>query len=111
LFIRHGEKSECLGCLLTQDGISQSEIFGCELKKLNISVKIYTSPELRCVQTAEIINKTISAMEDDIIISNNLGVPGIQVFDIDAYLKLYSKIIFIIEIFMLNGNAVNIMMH
>jgi hypothetical protein len=91
LFIRHGEKSECLGSLLTQDGISQSENFGYELKKLNIPVKIYTSPELRCVQTAVIINKTISSMEDDIIISNKLGVPGIQIFDIDAYMELCSK--------------------
>ena len=94
LFIRHGEKSECPGSLLTQNGISQSENFGYELKKLNIPVKIYTSPELRCVQTAVIINKTISSMKDDIIISNKLGVPGIQIFDVDAYLELRSKVNF-----------------
>ena len=91
LFIRHGEKSECLGSLITQEGISQSENFGYELLKMNILVKIYTSPELRCIQTAVIINKTITSMEDDIIISNKLGVPGIQIFDIDAYLDLCSK--------------------
>jgi len=91
LFIRHGEKSECPGSLLTQYGISQSENFACELKKLNVPVKIYTSPELRSVQTAGIINKTISSMEDDIIISNKLGVPGIQVFDTGAYMELCSK--------------------
>ncbi|GHT01630.1 hypothetical protein AGMMS50276_30040 [Synergistales bacterium] len=94
LFIRHGEKSECFGSLLTQDGIFQSENFGYELKRLNIPVKIYTSPEMRCVQTAVIINKTISSMEDDIIISNKLGVPGIQIFDIDAYQELCSKVNF-----------------
>jgi len=91
LFIRHGEKADYPGGLLTQDGIYQSENFGDELKKLNIPVKIYTSPELRCVQTALIINKTISSMKDDIIITNKLGVPGIQILDNDAYIELYSK--------------------
>ena len=91
LFIRHGEKSEGIGSLLTQVGISQSENFGCELMKLNIPVKIYTSPELRCVQTAVIINKAISSLKDDIIISNKLGLPGIQILDVDAYMELSSK--------------------
>jgi len=91
LFIRHGEKSECHESLLTQDGISQSEYFGYELKKMNIPVKIYTSPKLRCVETAVLINKSISSMKDDIIISNKLGVPGIQISDNDAYLEFCSK--------------------
>jgi len=91
LFIRHSEKLDCPGGLLTQDGIYQSENFGYELKKMDIPVKIYTSPELRCVQTALIMNKTISSMKDDIIITNKLGVPGIQILDVDAYFELRSK--------------------
>ena len=91
LFVRHGEKGETPGSLLTQDGIHQSENFGYDLKKLNIPVKIYTSPEMRCVQTALIINKIISSMKDDIIISNMLGLPGIQLLDNDVYIELCSK--------------------
>lgn len=93
IFVRHAEREEVKGKLLTDIGIQNSEKFGTELSKLNQSIKIYTAPELRCIQTAEIINQKISSMEQDIIISNKLA--NIQIKNNDLYNKLYRETNFI----------------
>lgn len=93
IFVRHAEREDGKGKLLTNIGIQNSEKFGTELSKLNQSIKIYTAPELRCVQTAEIINKKISSMERDIIISNKLA--NLQIKNNELYKKLYRKTSFI----------------
>ena len=93
IFVRHAEREDSKGKLLTDIGIQNSEKFGTELSKFNPSIKIYTAPELRCVQTAEIINQKISAMERDIIISNKLA--NLQIKNNELYKKLYSETNFI----------------
>lgn len=46
---------------ITESGIKETEILGQKLKELNLNIKaIYTSPYLRCMHTAEIINSYIS---------------------------------------------------
>lgn len=93
IFVRHAEREEGKGKLLTDIGIQNSGKFGTELSKLNQSIKIYTAPELRCVQTAEIINQKISSMEQDIIISNKLA--NLQIKNNDLYNRLYRETNFI----------------
>lgn len=89
IFVRHAERENGKGNLLTDIGIQNSEKFGIELSKLNHPIKIYTAPELRCVQTAEIINQKISSMEYDIIISNKLA--NIQIKNTELYNKIYRE--------------------
>lgn len=93
IFVRHAEREDGKGKLLTNIGIQNSEKFGAKLSKLNQSIKIYTAPELRCVQTAEIINQKISAMERDIIISNKLA--NLQIKNNELYKKIYCETNFI----------------
>lgn len=90
VFIRHGEREEGLGSLLTSKGQIQSKIFGQQLKDIKVPIKIYTSPELRCIQTAEIINNLISNMNNEIIISNKLGIPGLQILNNEVFQQKYS---------------------
>ena len=46
---------------ITENGIKETEILGEKLKRLNLNIKaIYTSPYLRCIHTAEIINNFIN---------------------------------------------------
>ncbi|MCX8189463.1 MAG: histidine phosphatase family protein [Nitrososphaeria archaeon] len=65
LLIRHGESESNIKHLishdiesypLTEKGLEQSKILGNELKKLKIDI-IYSSPVLRCRQTAQIISE------------------------------------------------------
>lgn len=95
LFIRHAERDNGEYSLITKNGVATSEVFGAKIKKLNIPTKIYSSPELRCVQTAKIINNIASNMENEIILTNKLGNPGMQILDINKYQKLYAEFNFI----------------
>lgn len=95
LFIRHGERENKASVLLTKKGIVQSEFFGNRLKTLGVSIKIYSSPELRCVQTAEIINNCLSGMKNEIVLTNKLGMPGIQILNVDKFQKLYADYNFV----------------
>lgn len=90
LFIRHAEREEGKGKYLSTKGLSSSESFGERLKSLDIPiVKIYSSPELRCVQTSLKINQQISNMENEVIISKKLS--NLQINDEIIYQKLYEK--------------------
>ncbi|MEE1921387.1 histidine phosphatase family protein [Pseudomonas sp. 148P] len=93
VFIRHGEKdsSGSRPALITQQATKDSEALGIRLRELNVSVKVYSSPELRCVQTANILNKEISGAASTIVLTSFLGKPGIQVKDNDRYLKLFEE--------------------
>lgn len=89
LFIRHGEKLESSLSLLSKKGIYTANKFATELKKINCPIRIISSPELRCVQTATIFNSVISNNEQEIILSNKLGCPGLHILNNEIYQKLY----------------------
>lgn len=93
VFIRHGEK-DGFGAgpaLITQQAKMASEALGLSLRRLELPMKIYSSPELRCVQTAKIINQTISGFESDIEVTSFLGQPGIQVKNNTRYLNIFNE--------------------
>lgn len=89
LVIRHGEKSEAAMGLLSENGKASIKEFSLKLKDLGYQVNIISSPELRCVQTANIINETLSHNENDIILSNKLGYPGLHIVNNNIYQELY----------------------
>lgn len=67
LYIHHAERDRKRKVLdrqlqdITENGIKETEILGEKLKELNLNIKaIYTSPYLRCIHTAEIINSYIN---------------------------------------------------
>lgn len=95
IFIRHAEKeissAKTTTILLNKDAIAQSRIWGENIKGLQVPIKVYSSPELRCVQTAIEISKAVSNLENEIILSNKLGCPGLQVLDNDKFISMYSK--------------------
>jgi broad specificity phosphatase PhoE len=93
VFIRHGEKDK-FGtgpALITQQAKKDAEAMGLRLRDLKVSIKIYSSPELRCVQTAKILNQEISGAASDIVLTSFLGEPGIQVKDNKRYLELFDE--------------------
>ncbi len=71
VFIRHGEKygTGAGPALITQQAKMASEALGLSLRDLKIPINIYSSPELRCFQTAKILNQTISGFESDIAVT------------------------------------------
>ena len=87
--IRHGEKSKTTNGLLSESGKASTQDFAVKLKKLGYQVNIVSSPELRCVQTANIINEILSNNENDIILSNKLGCPGLHILNNNIYQNLY----------------------
>ncbi|MEE1059793.1 MAG: phosphoglycerate mutase family protein [Treponema sp.] len=89
LVIRHGEKNYAPNGLLSENGIVSTKKFATDLKNLGYQVNIVSSPELRCIQTANIINEILSNNENEIILSNKLGCPGLQVLNINIYKALY----------------------
>ena len=93
VFIRHGEKTEAETgpALITSQAKSDVDSMGLRFRALNVPVKVYSSPELRCVQTAKIFNSKISDGNSDIILTSFLGEPGIQVRDNKKYLELFDK--------------------
>ena len=93
VFIRHGEKDKfgAYPALITEQAKKDAEAMGLRLRDLKISIKIYSSPELRCVQTAKILNQKISGTSSDIVLTSFLGEPGIQVKDNKKYLELFDE--------------------
>lgn len=86
VFIRHGEKDINNYCL-TDKGKRDIIEFGNLLCMLNKKIIVYSSPEIRCVETAAIINNIVNE-DNEICVSNVLGKPGIQVKDEIKYTKL-----------------------
>lgn len=87
IFIRHGEKDATQYCL-TENGKHEIIAFSKKLIMLGQRIKIYSSPEKRCVETASIINSVVNEGENEICCSAFLGKPGIQVKNETAYTKL-----------------------
>lgn len=95
LVIRHGEREEfppnSFGndVPLTENGIKESERLGRMLAEKNIA-EIFTSPVLRCVQTAE---SMVRGMCQNIKITkeNMLGNPGLHISDSNLAGELYLK--------------------
>ena len=66
LYVHHAERDRISICSdrqlqdITENGIKETKILGEKLKNLNLNIKgIYSSPYLRCMHTAEIINSYI----------------------------------------------------
>lgn len=93
VFIRHGEKHGAGAgpALITQQAIMASETLALSLRDLKFPINIYSSPELRCIQTAKILNQTISGFDSDIEITSFLGQPGIQVKNNTKYLNIFNE--------------------
>lgn len=87
VFIRHGEKDITNYCL-TNKGKNEIIQFGNSLCLLNKKIKIYSSPENRCIETATIMNNIVNDKDNIFYLSNILGKPGIQVKDEAEYTKL-----------------------
>ena len=87
VFIRHGEKDINNYCL-TDAGKCDIIEFGRLICLLKTQVIIYSSPEIRCIETANIINNIVNGIKCDIHVSDVLGKPGIQVKDEVEYTKL-----------------------
>ena len=86
-FIRHGEKANRhFG--LTEDGKMEIERFGRLVSALHKPVRLYASPESRCVETAVLMGRAIHGSVSDIKTSTILGKPGVQVKDEEKYLLL-----------------------
>lgn len=94
VFIRHGEKDRfgVSPALITEKAKKDSEVLGGRLRDLKVSIKVYSSPELRCVQTAKILNKEISGGANDIILTSFLGEPGIQIKNNKRYLEIFEEL-------------------
>ena len=93
VFIRHGEKykSSTDLDLITDKAKIDVKAMGLRFSNLNIPIKIYSSPELRCVETAKILNREISAGNNDIVLTSFLGDPGGHVKNNDNYLEIFDK--------------------
>lgn len=89
--IRHGENEAGREGLLSEYGIRHTKEFAFHLKSLKLPVHIYSSPKLRCVQSANIINAVISDGNHDIILTSSLGEPGIQILNYEKFLSLYAE--------------------
>ena len=87
IFIRHSEKN-LNGYDLSSEGKKQSLKFAEKLCMTNRQIKVFSSPEQRCIETATIINNRINGESSNILISNTLGKPGIQVKNEIEYAKL-----------------------
>ena len=87
VFVRHGEKDVEHHCL-TERGKRETVEFGKALCSLEKRIRIFSSPEGRCVETAAIINHVVNKDKCEFHCSEILGKPGIQVQDEVAYTKL-----------------------
>lgn len=87
IFIRHGEKN-INTYDLSEEGKKQTLILAEKLFELNQQICIFSSPEERCVATANIINDKIHSKYGQVYISDILGKPGIQVKNKIEYTKL-----------------------
>ena len=67
LYVHHAERDRTINTKdrqlqdITEVGIKETKILGEKLKNLNLNIKaIYSSPYLRCIHTAKIINDYIN---------------------------------------------------
>jgi broad specificity phosphatase PhoE len=88
LFIRHADRDNIPNgsfgneILLNEKGIQNAINFGESLSEIKIN-KIFTSPILRCVQTAEFIIKGYGS-SINIFETTALGAPGLHISDENA---------------------------
>jgi len=74
---------------INKEGIERAKHFGTQLKDLNVNA-IYTSPILRCVQTAECIKEGLERPVE-IHQANELGDPGLHIADAELAGVLFPK--------------------
>lgn len=86
-FIRHGEK-DAERFVLTQAGKAESIRFGQHIADLNRPVRLYSSPEERCLETAALLAESIAGARSGIQEAAILGKPGIQVKNEEEYSRL-----------------------
>lgn len=93
VFIRHGEKQMLRAgpALITQQAKKSSSELGARLRDFKVSIKVYSSPELRCVQTAEVLSKEIFGVDSYISVTSFLGQPGIHVKNNMTYLDIFKE--------------------
>jgi hypothetical protein len=91
IFLRHADKSQDGDSYLTQKGVDDTVNLAYKLQGLNTNIRIFTSPEPRCEQTAKIIHSRLQIPSDQLYFSNALGKPGLQILDNDLYEKLYHE--------------------
>jgi hypothetical protein len=88
--IRHGEKANGhFG--LTEDGKAEIERVGRLVSALHKPVRLYASPESRCVETAVLMGRGIHGSIYDIQTSTILGKPGVQVKNEEKYSLLTDR--------------------
>ncbi|MBO7596796.1 MAG: histidine phosphatase family protein [Bacteroidales bacterium] len=93
ILIRHSERNKIprgefgTHYMLTENGVRMAEEFGTKLSDFRI-VKIYTSPILRCIQTASLLKKGIGKPLE-IISDHNLGDPGFHISNAEKAGKYY----------------------
>lgn len=96
VFLRHAEreKSDTMivgeEIMLTPEGIATAHKLGQNLKSFPVRA-IYSSPFLRCVQTANAINEELSNYAIDTVLTNKLGLPGLSIADTDMSGLLYAN--------------------
>lgn len=96
IFIRHAERENANmmnvgeNIMLTRKGIVTSHQLGRMMKGLPVRA-IYSSPILRCVQTANAINAEVSNYAIETVLTNKLGLPGLTIADADKSEKLYAQ--------------------
>lgn len=89
-FIRHGEKD--VGHYgLTNAGKAEIGRIGQLVAALNRPVRLYASPEGRCMETATLLAEKIPQSGSGILTSAILGKPGIQVKDEVKYTLLTDR--------------------
>jgi len=93
ILIRHSERDKIprgefgTHYMLTGNGVRMAEEFGAKLSDFGI-VRIFTSPIVRCVQTASLLKKGIGKSLE-IIRDNHLGDPGFHISDAEKAGKNY----------------------
>lgn len=86
-FIPDGEFGDAI--ILNEKGVAHARKFGTQLREYKAN-RIYTSPIKRCLQTAELINESLSN-KVEIVITTELGDPGFHVTDAEKAGECYLK--------------------
>ncbi len=92
VFIRHAEKDP-VSFGLTAAGLEEAALFGRQFLEHGRPVRIFSSPEERCFETAELIFAAVNGTpfnqgSGGVTLSHVLGKPGIQVKNDTAYRML-----------------------
>ena len=88
--IRHGEKDDShFG--LTEHGKAEIERIGLLISALHKPIRLYASPECRCMETAVLMGKVIHGSGCDVQASTMLGKPGVQVKNEEKYSLLTDR--------------------